>query len=123
RLYVCNMANKSLDVVDLKKGDIVKSFPGQDGIRGVAYEPKTDRLFATCAPFDDPSKGIVTIFDAEALKGLKSHKVADANDPFVDPRSGLIYFRSGDKSLGKIDPKTMDLKMPAVPLPSAPAAF
>ena len=45
RLFVANMANSSLDVVDLKAGKLVKQISGQHKIQGVAYAPKLDRIW------------------------------------------------------------------------------
>src|SRR5436309_5961828 len=45
RLFVANMANRSLDVIDLKAGKVLKEIPDQRGIQGVAYAPDLDRVF------------------------------------------------------------------------------
>src|SRR5438309_2139101 len=45
RLFIANLSNDSLDVVDLKAGKLVKQVPGQRKIQGVAYVPSVDRIF------------------------------------------------------------------------------
>jgi DNA-binding beta-propeller fold protein YncE len=45
RLFVANLSNNSLDVVDLKAGKLVKQVPGQTKIQGIAYAPDVDRIF------------------------------------------------------------------------------
>src|SRR5262249_48760134 len=45
RLFVANLSNNSLDVVDLKAGKLIKQIPGQGKIQGVAYAPDLDRIF------------------------------------------------------------------------------
>src|SRR5262249_44705807 len=45
RLLIANMANRTLDVVDLKAGKLLKEVPDQRGIQGVAYAPDLDRVF------------------------------------------------------------------------------
>src|SRR5262249_37047890 len=45
RLFVANLSNNSLDVIDLKAGKLVRQIPGQRKIQGVAYVPDTDRVF------------------------------------------------------------------------------
>src|SRR5438309_1782600 len=44
RLFVANMANASLDIVDLKTNKLVKQIPDQKGIQGIAYAPDLDRI-------------------------------------------------------------------------------
>src|SRR6266542_3192527 len=45
RLFVANMPNSSLDVVDLEQGKLIRQVPGQHGIQGIAYAPHLDRIF------------------------------------------------------------------------------
>src|SRR5207248_4918821 len=45
RLFVANLSNNSLDVVDLKAGMLIKQIPDQKKIQGVAYAPDLDRIF------------------------------------------------------------------------------
>src|SRR5207253_444957 len=42
RLFVANLSNASLDVVDLRAGKLLKQIPGQRKIQGVAYAPGLD---------------------------------------------------------------------------------
>src|SRR5262245_654923 len=45
RLLVANMANRTLDVVDVKNGRLLKEVSDQRGIQGVAYSAELDRVF------------------------------------------------------------------------------
>src|SRR4051812_24515957 len=45
RLFVANMANASLDVIDLKAGKLLKEITDQRGVQGVAHVADPDRLF------------------------------------------------------------------------------
>jgi hypothetical protein len=45
RLFVANLSNNSLDIVDLKAGKLIKQIPGQKKIQGIAYAPDLDRIF------------------------------------------------------------------------------
>src|SRR5262245_23761059 len=45
RLFVANLSNNSLDVVDLKAGKLVKQIPDQQKIQGIAYAPDLDRIY------------------------------------------------------------------------------
>ncbi|OAI46310.1 hypothetical protein AYO44_11455 [Planctomycetaceae bacterium SCGC AG-212-F19] len=115
-LFVANSANNSLDIIELKQGKVLKSIPGQEGIQGVVYVPEHDRLFATLG------SGVCHIYDADTFKLLKSQKVAGADNPVHDAKSGLVYLTAADKKLAIIDAKTMNLKG-EVNLPSAPTSF
>src|SRR5262245_45709346 len=61
RLFIANLSNNSLDVVDLKAGKLVKQVPGQRKIQGVAYSPDVNRIFVgngqdgVCNAFDGNS--------------------------------------------------------------------
>src|SRR5689334_14481732 len=45
RLFVANLSNNSLDVVDLRAGKLIKQIPEQKKIQGIAYVPDLDRIF------------------------------------------------------------------------------
>src|SRR5262245_35034427 len=45
RLFVANLSNNSLDIVDLKAGKLVKQIPDQKKIQGIAYAPDLDRIY------------------------------------------------------------------------------
>ena len=45
RLFVANMPNNSLDVVDLQQGKLLRQVPGQRGIQGIAYAADLDVIF------------------------------------------------------------------------------
>src|SRR5437763_5880272 len=58
RLFVANLSNDSLDVIDLKAGKLVKQIPGQKKAQGAAYAADPDRVFVgngvdgECRAFD-----------------------------------------------------------------------
>src|SRR4051794_11150224 len=45
RLFIANLSNNSLDVVDLEAGKLVKQIAGQKKIQGVAFVPHLNRIF------------------------------------------------------------------------------
>ena len=45
RLFVANLSNNSLDVVDLKAGRLIKQIANQKKVQGIAYAPDLDRIF------------------------------------------------------------------------------
>ena len=69
RLFIANLSNDSLDVVDLKAGKLVKQVPGQRKIQGVAYAADLDRIFA-----GNGTGGECNVFDGKDYMLLKSIK-------------------------------------------------
>src|SRR5260370_34781213 len=45
RLFVANLSNNSLDIVDLKAGKLIKQISRQKKIQGIAYAPDLDRIY------------------------------------------------------------------------------
>src|SRR5262249_8435743 len=82
RLLVANMANRTLDVVDVQSGKLLKEIAEQKGIQGVAYAPDLDRIFVGLGV-----GGNVNVFDGESYALLKSVKFTDDSDNIrYDPR-------------------------------------
>ena len=45
RLFVCALGNNTVEVLDLRKGERVRSITALGAPQGVAYVPEFDRLF------------------------------------------------------------------------------
>jgi DNA-binding beta-propeller fold protein YncE len=115
RLFVANMANRTLDVIDLKEGKLLKSVPEQRGIQGVTYAPDLDRVFVGLGV-----DGYCNAFDGETYAQLKSLPFpTDSDNVRYDPRTGVVYVAHLERSLGIVDAKTLavkaDLKLPGFP--------
>jgi DNA-binding beta-propeller fold protein YncE len=117
RLFVANLSNNSLDVVDLKAGKLVKQIPGQQKIQGVAYVPDVDRIFV-----GNGKDGVCNVFDGNNYELLRSIKLDDADNVRYDPRSKQVYVAHAENALALIDPKKMEVKA-TIKLPGAPEAF
>jgi hypothetical protein len=117
RLFVANMANASLDIVDLMAGKVLKSIPDQHGVQGVAYVPNVDRLFLGVG-----EDGLCNIYDGKKYALEKSIKLADADNVRYDARTHRVWMGHAENSLAVIDPKTLNLKA-EVKLPGQPEAF
>src|SRR5439155_5262691 len=103
RLFVANMANSSLDVVDLKAGKLLKQIPGQKGIQGIAYASDLDRIFV-----GNGEGNACNVFDGENYKLLKSIPLDDADNVRYQPSTRRIYVAHAEKSLSVIDAKTFE---------------
>src|SRR5439155_9421379 len=85
RLFVANMANSSLDVVDLKAGKLVKQIPGQQKIQGIAYAPKLDRIFV-----GNGQDGVCNVFDGKSYDLIKGIPLDDADNVRFDPSKNRV---------------------------------
>jgi hypothetical protein len=115
RLFVANMANSSLDAVDLKAGKMVKQIPGQKGIQGIAYAPDLDRIYV-----GNDAEGICNVFDGRDCTLLKRLKFADdADNVRYDARTRRAYVAHAEQSLAVIDADKLevlnDIKVPGQP--------
>jgi DNA-binding beta-propeller fold protein YncE len=106
RLLVANMANRTLDVIDLKAGKLLKEVPDQRGIQGVTYAPDLDRVFVGLGV-----GGFCNAFAGEDCKLLKSVPFpTDADNVRYDPRAGVVYVAHVENQLGILDAKTFEVK-------------
>lgn len=115
RLFVANMANRTLDIVDLKAGKVLKEIADQRGIQGVAYAPDLDRVFVGLGV-----GGFCNAFDGETYQLLKSVKLGeDVDNVRYDARGQRVYAAHLEKSLAAIDARTFevttDLRLPGFP--------
>jgi outer membrane protein assembly factor BamB len=117
RLFIANLSNNSLDVVDLKAGKLVKQVPRQRKIQGVAHVPDLDRIFV-----GNGVDGTCNVFDGKSYDLVGSIKLDDADNVRYDTRTKQIYVGHADKALSAIDPKTLKVKA-TIKLPGQPEAF
>jgi DNA-binding beta-propeller fold protein YncE len=117
RLFVANLSNNSLDVVDLKAGKLVKQIPDQRKIHGVAHVPDPDRIFV-----GNGGDGVCNVFDGRSYKLIKSIKLADSNNVRYDGRTKQVYAGHAEKSLTAIDARTLKVRA-TIRLPGPPKAF
>jgi DNA-binding beta-propeller fold protein YncE len=118
RLFLANKANNTLDIIDLKKGELVEQKPNQTAIQGVAYAPEVDRIFVGLG-----TNGLCNVFDGDSYKILKTIKFKDdADNVRYNPRTGLVYVAHAEKELGVIDAKTFAVKT-NIKLPASAEGF
>ncbi len=117
RLFIANLSNNSLDVVDLKNGKLVKQIPDQRKIQGVAFFPELDRIFV-----GNGKDGVCNVFDGRNFALVQSIKLDDADNVRFDPRTKTIFVTHAEDALTAIDPKTLEVKA-TIKLPGGPEAF
>ena len=117
RLFVANLSNNSLDVVDLKAGKLVKQIAGQKKIQGIAYAPDLDRIYV-----GNGSGGACNVFDGKDYKLLKSIEFPGADNVRYLASRGLVYVGHAEKALSAIDARTFAVKA-EMKLPGRPEGF
>jgi DNA-binding beta-propeller fold protein YncE len=117
RLFVANMANNSLDIVDLKAGKLLKQVPGQKGIQGIAYAPDLDRIFV-----GNGKGNACNVFDGKDVRLLRSIALEDADNVRYDQRNRRVHVGHAEKGLAAIDAQTLRVHA-NIALPGPPESF
>jgi hypothetical protein len=118
RLFVAEVGNNTLDVVDLAQQRPIKRISGLDEPQGVAYLPVPD-LFVVANGGD----GAVRFYGGSdfAPRGVVNLG-DDADNVRVDPRYGQVLVGYGDGGLAVIDP-AKPAKLADIALAAHPESF
>jgi YVTN family beta-propeller protein len=118
RLYVAELGNDTVGVVDLKAGRVAQTLNGLKEPQGIAYESVTDTLYVANA-----RDGSVRIFRGEDLAPLGSLELGeDADNVRIDEMTHRIWVGYGSGALGVIDPNS-HRKVADIPLKAHPESF
>jgi DNA-binding beta-propeller fold protein YncE len=117
RLFVANLSNNSLDIVDLKAGKLLKQISDQKKIQGIAYAPDLDRIYV-----GNGVGGECNVFDGRDYKLLKSIKLPGADNVRYLASRRLVYVGHAEKALSAIDAQTYQVKA-EIRLPGRPEGF
>jgi DNA-binding beta-propeller fold protein YncE len=118
RLFVAALENNSVEVLDLKIGQIIKSLPGFAGPQGIVYVPEFDKLFVA-----NSGDGTCRILDGHSFKTLSSLALGDDADSVrYDEVEKKVYVGYGTGGLAAIDAKT-GAKVSDIPLAAHPESF
>lgn len=117
RLFVAEIANGSVDAVDLETGQTHR-VTGLSEPQGVAYLPALDQLVVS-----NGGDGSVRFYKAASLEPVGSVKLGDdADNVRVDPATGLVAVGFGSGAIALIDPATRSV-IRKIALPAHPEAF
>jgi len=75
RLFVCALGNNTVEVLDLQKGERVKSITGLRAPQGVGYAPEISRLFVA-----NDKGGICKIYDGKSFQTVGELNLEDDAD-------------------------------------------
>ena len=102
KLFVAELENNSLDVVDLKAARRIHSISnnGLGEPQSVIFIPELNRIFVS-----NGQDGTVDVFDAKSFSFIKKIKLPsdDADNMRYDPNNKLVYVGYGEGSLGIIN--------------------
>ena len=118
RLFVAELGNDSIGVVDLAAHSLLKTITGLSEPQGVGYEPSTDTLYVASA-----RDGSVRLYDANEYKATGRIELgSDADNIRIDTAAKRVIVGYGDGGLAVLDPATRS-KVLSVPLKAHPESF
>ena len=102
RLFVAELGNGSVDLIDLRAGKVVRRISGLRQPQGIGYVPGQDLIVVASA-----GDGSARFFRAADLSPLGSVALGqDADNVRIDPASAQVLIGYGDGGLAIIDPAT-----------------
>jgi DNA-binding beta-propeller fold protein YncE len=118
RLFVAELGNGTLDVVDLAAGSVVRRIEGLKEPQGVGYAPDADVVAVANA-----TDGSVRLFRGADLSSAGVVNLGDdADNVRLDRRTGNFVVGYGNGGLAVIDPAKASL-LGRIPLPAHPEGF
>ena len=118
RLFVCALGNNTVEVLDLRKGERVRSITGLDAPQGVAYVPESNRIFVAT-----DKGGICKIYDGKSLERIGELNLNDdADNVRYDGATKKIYVGFGSGGIAIVNAPD-GKQVGAIKLPAHPEAF
>lgn len=120
RLYVAELGNDSIGIVDLNAKRLLRTVPGFSEPQGIAYEPSTDSIYVA-----NGGESAVRVLRAADFKEVATIRVgADPDNVRVDTAAKRVYVGYGSDAgaLAIIDPATHE-KVADIPLKKHPESF
>jgi YVTN family beta-propeller protein len=118
RLFVAELGNDSVGVVDLANRTLTRTIPGLREPQGVGYEPSTDTLYVANA-----GDGSVRLFGGNDFNPIGHIQLgSDADNIRIDAATNRVFVGYGSGALAVIDPATRS-KVGDIALKAHPEAF
>jgi DNA-binding beta-propeller fold protein YncE len=114
-VYMAALGNSKVEVIDLKKGAVIKSLSGIDEPQGIAYISEQNEIAVASG-----GNGDCVFFNAASFEKVATvHLGGDADNIRYDAAERRMYVGYGNGGLAMIDPvahkQTGDVKLPAHP--------
>lgn len=95
-LFVAAYGNNSLEIIDLRRGKVIRSIKGLDGPQDVKYIPGKDLLAVS-----NGGDGTLRLFEADSLQLVKTiHFESDADNMRLSPSGTRLYVAYGRGAIG-----------------------
>jgi YVTN family beta-propeller protein len=118
RLFVAELGNNSIDVIDLKTGKRLNSITGLHEPQGIAYVQDVSKIFVA-----NGGDGTVQIFDSNTFSLVKTISLSsDADNIRYDAYQKSVYIGYGNGGLAVIDP-IKNILIDTIKLDGHPEAF
>jgi DNA-binding beta-propeller fold protein YncE len=99
RLFVCALGNDSLEVIDLRKGELAHTITGLGAPQGVGYAAELNRLFVA-----NDKGGICKIYDGKSLQAIGELRFEDdADNVRYDETSQKFYVGFGSGGIAIVN--------------------
>ena len=117
-LFVAAYGNDSLEIIDLRRGKLIRSIKGLDGPQSVEYIPGKNLIAVS-----NGGDGTLRFFKADTLKLVKTiHFRRDADDLRVGPSEKRLYVAYGEGAIGIVSLPDMR-RIGDIPLGAHPESF
>jgi DNA-binding beta-propeller fold protein YncE len=115
RLFLAALGNNTLEVIDLKAGQVIHSVKGLHEPQGVAFIPEANAVYVA-----NGGDGNCEAFAADSFARLRNTRFSnDADNLRYDPATKLLYAGYGDGAIGIFEALTGkivgDIKLTAHP--------
>jgi DNA-binding beta-propeller fold protein YncE len=118
RLFVAELGNNSVGIVDLKERKLIRTLPGLKQPQGVGYHQPTDTLYVASA-----GDGSVRMFSGPDYSAAGQIDLGDdADNVRIDGTANRIIVGYGNSALAMINPKTRK-KIADITLKAHPEGF
>src|SRR5438093_5161130 len=99
RLFVCALGNNTVEVLDLRKGERIRSITGLGAPQGIVYIPELDRLFIA-----NDKSGLCKIYDGKSFQTVGELNFKDdADNVRYDNAAKKIYVGFGSGGIAIVN--------------------
>ena len=99
RLFVCALGNNTVEILDLRKGERIRSITGLGAPQGIVYIPELDRLFIA-----NDKGGLCKIYDGKSFQTVGELNFKDdADNVRYDNAAKKIYVGFGSGGIAIVN--------------------